>query len=120
MAMETAEAACVFCKIVRGDIGTEFVAESPAAVAFRDLSPQAPTHVLVVPREHLTGLRSLGPERAALGGELLQLAAEVARREGLFEGGYRVVINDGADAGQTVFHLHLHVLGGREIAALLA
>ena len=120
MGRGTFEPDCVFCNIVRGDFGTEFVAETPTAVAFRDLHPQAPTHLLVVPREHLAGLRSLGAARVALGGELLRLAAEVARHEGLHDGGYRVVINDGPDAGQTVFHLHLHVLGGKELAAPLA
>jgi histidine triad (HIT) family protein len=106
---------CVFCRIVRGEFGTEFVAESPAAVAFRDLHPQAPTHVLVVPRTHLAGLRDLEEHGLDLGAELLRLSVEVARREGLMDGGYRVLANDGADAGQTVFHLHFHVLGGRTL-----
>lgn len=117
---EGTSADCVFCKIVRGDFGTEFVAESDTAVAFRDLHPQAPIHVLVVPREHVPALRDLGEEGAALGGELLQFAAEVARREGLYEGGYRVLTNDGPDAGQTVFHLHFHLLGGRALREGLA
>ena len=113
--------ACVFCRIVRGDFGTEFVAESEQAVAFRDLHPQAPTHVLVVPRRHVSALRELTPSDAPLAAELLLLAAEVARREGLMDGGgYRVLINDGPDAGQTVFHLHLHVLGGRPLSVGLA
>ncbi len=111
---------CVFCRIVRGEFGTSFVAESEQAVAFRDLHPQAPTHVLVVPRRHLPALRDLGPNEAELAADLLRLAVEVARREGLMEGGYRVLTNDGPDAGQTVFHLHLHVLGGRPIQAPLA
>jgi len=106
---------CIFCKIIRGDFGTQFVAESGRAVAFRDIQPQAPTHLLVAPREHVPALRDLGPDDPSLAGELLGLAAEVARREGLHEGGYRVVINDGPDAGQTVFHLHLHVLGGKKL-----
>jgi histidine triad (HIT) family protein len=115
---ENDAADCVFCKIARGDFGTEFVAESSRAVAFRDLSPQAPTHVLVVPRQHIAGLRDLGAEGAELGGELLRLASEVARKEGLYERGYRVLTNDGLEAGQTVFHLHFHVLGGRTMHAL--
>ncbi len=111
---------CVFCRIVAGEFGTEFVAESAGAVAFRDLSPQAPTHVLVVPRRHVSALRDLGSEDGAFAGELLLLARQVAAQEGLLDGGYRVTINDGPDAGQTVFHLHLHVLGGRVLATPLA
>jgi len=114
MAQESS-ADCIFCRIVRGEFGTEFVAETPAAVAFRDLHPQAPTHVLVVPRRHVAALRELGPGDAALAGELLLLAAEVARREGLHDGGYRVLTNDGPDAGQTIFHLHFHLLGGKPL-----
>jgi histidine triad (HIT) family protein len=106
---------CIFCRIVRGEFGTEFVAETEHAVAFRDVQPQAPTHLLVVPRRHLAALREVGPEEAPLAGELLALAAAVAREAGLHDGGYRVVINDGPDAGQTVFHLHLHVLGGKKL-----
>ena len=111
---------CIFCRIANGELGVDFVAESERAVAFRDLQPQAPTHVLVAPRRHVAALRDLGPDDAALGGALLALAAEVARREGLLAGGYRVLTNDGADAGQTVFHLHFHVLGGRPLQASLA
>jgi histidine triad (HIT) family protein len=106
---------CIFCRVVRGDFGTEFVAESDNAVAFRDLHPQAPTHVLVVPRRHIPALRDVSAEDASVAAELLALAVEVARREGLHEGGYRVTTNDGLDAGQTVFHLHFHVLGGHRL-----
>lgn len=111
---------CVFCRIVRGDFGTDFVAESEQAVAFRDLHPQAPTHVLVVPRAHVASLRDVAPSNPALVGELMRLAVEVAEQEGLFDGGYRVLTNDGPDAGQTVFHLHLHLLGGRPLREGLA
>lgn len=106
---------CLFCRIVRGDLGTDFVAESEHGVAFRDRQPQAPTHVLVVPRRHLAGLRDLGPADAAITADLLALAVEVARRDGIVDGGYRVLTNDGPDAGQTVFHLHFHVLGGHQL-----
>ncbi|CAA9546874.1 MAG: Bis(5'-nucleosyl)-tetraphosphatase (asymmetrical) [uncultured Thermomicrobiales bacterium] len=110
---------CVFCRIVRGEFETAFVAESDLAVAFRDLHPQAPTHVLVVPRVHVVALRDLDDDALAAG--LLRLATEVARCEGLTEGGgFRVLTNDGPDAGQTVDHLHLHVLGGRPLPAPLA
>ncbi|HET7095356.1 MAG TPA: histidine triad nucleotide-binding protein [Thermomicrobiales bacterium] len=106
---------CIFCRIARGEMGTPFLAESERAVAFRDLQPQAPTHVLIVPKRHLSALRDLGPDDAALALDMLRLATDVARQEGLLDGGYRVVANDGADAGQTVFHLHLHVLGGQRL-----
>jgi len=108
---------CIFCKIVRGDFGTEFVAESDNAVAFRDISPMAPTHVLVVPKRHVSSLQDLLPGNSALAGELLELASTVARLEGVADSGYRVVTNDGADGGQTIFHLHFHVLGGRRLNA---
>ena len=108
--------ACIFCRIIRGEFGTDFVAETETAVAFQDIQPQAPTHLLVVPRRHVSALRELGPTGAPLGGELLGLAADVARQAGLHDGGYRVVVNDGPDAGQTVFHLHLHVLGGKKLS----
>jgi histidine triad (HIT) family protein len=108
---------CIFCRIVRGELGTPFVAESEHNVAFRDLAPQAPTHVLVVPRQHLASLQDAVPERADVVADALTLAAEIARQEGLLESGYRVITNDGPDAGQTVHHLHFHVLGGAKLQA---
>ncbi|HEY7030730.1 MAG TPA: HIT domain-containing protein [Thermomicrobiales bacterium] len=107
---------CVFCRIARGDFGTEFVAESESAVAFRDVHPQAPTHILVVPRRHIASLDDLGPGDRDLASNLLALAAQVAHQEGIVQSGYRVLTNNGADAGQTVFHLHFHVLGGRRLS----
>lgn len=115
MSARSAATDCIFCRIVNGEIATEFIAESDHAVAFRDLSPQAPSHLLVVPRRHLGGIRDVDAEDTSLSAELFALANEVARREGLLDGGFRVVINDGPDAGQTVFHLHLHVLGGHRL-----
>ncbi|MBX3069685.1 MAG: histidine triad nucleotide-binding protein [Thermomicrobiales bacterium] len=109
---------CVFCKIIRGDFGTEFVAESERAVAFRDIAPAAPVHVLVVPREHIEALHQL--EDASLGGELLALARQVALDAGLDDSGFRVITNNGSSAGQTVFHLHFHVIGGRTLSSSLA
>lgn len=110
---------CIFCRIARGEMGTPFVAESEHAVAFRDLSPQAPTHVLVAPRRHFSALRALVDANAEIMADVLALAVEVARREGLLDGdGYRVVTNDGLGAGQTVFHAHFHVLGGRQLASM--
>lgn len=104
---------CIFCAIVAGDIPADVVAQSDDWIAFRDLSPQAPTHVLVIPREHLASLNDLGAERRDLAGELLLAAREVAALEGLADDGYRVVANTHERAGQSVFHIHLHVLGGR-------
>lgn len=106
---------CIFCRIARGELGTPFVAESEHNVAFRDLAPQAPTHVLVVSREHLAALQDAVPERADIVADALTLAAAVARQEGLLSSGYRVITNDGPDAGQTVYHLHFHVLGGTKL-----
>lgn len=102
---------CLFCKIVRREIPATLVAETEDCIAFRDLHPQAPVHVLVIPREHVPSLNDATD--AAMVGRLSLLAAEIAKREGISEGGYRTVINTNADAGQTVFHIHLHLLGGR-------
>ena len=111
---------CIFCRIALGEIPAEIVAETPLSVAFRDLSPQAPTHVLVIPRRHVAALRDLGPDDAEMVVDLLLLAQTVAKREGILVGGYRVLTNDGPDAGQTVHHLHFHVLGGKPMTAPLA
>lgn len=104
---------CIFCRIVTGDLPATIVASNEYGVAFRDLHPQAPSHLLVVPRRHVASLAEAGD--AAELGELMLLAAQVARQEGLAERGYRVVANTGDDGGQTVHHLHLHVLGGRAL-----
>ena len=108
---------CIFCRIVRGDLGTSFVAESKHNVAFRDLAPQAPTHVLIAPRQHLNALQDALPEHADVVADAMILATEVAKQEGLLQSGYRVITNDGPDAGQTVHHLHFHVLGGGMLKA---
>ena len=105
---------CLFCRIVRGEIPSTQVGESAGAIAFHDVNPQAPTHVLVVPRAHVASLSAAGD--SAMLGEVLSLAASVARSEGLDADGYRVVINNGRNAGQAVDHLHLHVLGGRKLS----
>ena len=102
---------CLFCRIVRGEIPAKLVAHDEHSVAFRDINPQAPVHVLVVPREHVATLNDATD--ASVVGRLALMAAEIARSEGLAERGYRTVINTNADAGQTVFHIHLHLLGGR-------
>ena len=107
-------AECVFCQIVAGKLPATKVHETDDVVAFRDLHPQAPTHVLVIPKRHVAGLSSLEPEHAEVAGKVLLAVGEVARALGLTD--YRVAINNGAGAGQTVFHLHLHLLGGRPLS----
>lgn len=102
---------CIFCRIVSRDIPAPLLAENEHAVAFRDLDPQAPVHVLVIPRRHVVSLAE-ATDAAELASVML-LAAEVARSEGIAESGYRTVLNTGPNGGQSVFHLHAHVLGGR-------
>ncbi|MGH7539614.1 MAG: histidine triad nucleotide-binding protein [Gemmatimonadota bacterium] len=104
---------CVFCRIAEGSMDAERVAEGTEWLAFRDRDPRAPTHVLVVPREHVGSLNDLAAEERELAGTLLLACRDVAGQEGLAESGYRVVANTNADGGQSVPHLHFHVLGGR-------
>lgn len=106
---------CIFCKIARREIPAKIVFEDDEALAFEDIRPEAPTHLLVIPKRHFASLAEIAPEEEdsrALMGHLIAVAARLARERGI-EAGYRVVINNGAQAGQTVFHLHLHLLGGR-------
>jgi histidine triad (HIT) family protein len=103
----------IFGKIARGEIPADLVYEDDDVVAFRDLSPQAPTHILVIPRKPIPTLNDAAPEDAELIGKLFLAAARVARDAGIAERGYRTVVNCNAAAGQTVFHLHVHLLGGR-------
>lgn len=107
---------CIFCRIVRGEIPARRVFESESVVAFEDLNPQAPVHVLVIPRRHVESLADPGAADPALAGDLLAAAAEVARRKGVEPTGYRVVTNVGEDGGQSVGHLHLHLIGGRRLS----
>ena len=111
-----AEQTCIFCEIVAGGIPAAKIFEDERAVVFRDINPQAPTHALVIPRKHVASLNEAGEGEEALLGHLLLVAARVARDAGLADGGYRTVINTNADAGQTVFHIHVHLLGGRRLA----
>lgn len=106
---------CLFCRIQRGEIPATILHRDDRLVAFRDIAPQAPTHVLVIPREHIATLNDLEPGHAALVGEMHLLAAALARAEGIAEKGYRVLFNCGRDAGQAVYHIHLHLLGGRAL-----
>jgi histidine triad (HIT) family protein len=104
---------CLFCKIVAGDIPSSKVFEDDVCFAFNDISPQAPTHILIVPREHVESLDSADGSDKELLGHLMLIAAAIAREKGFADAGYRVVVNTNADGGQTVFHLHVHLLGGR-------
>ena len=104
---------CIFCKIVAGEIPANKIYEDEHALAFHDITPQAPTHVLIIPREHLESLNDAGKSDVALLGHLLWLAPKLANQVGIAENGFRTCINTGADGGQSVFHLHVHVMGGR-------
>ena len=103
---------CLFCRIARGEIPATIVAQNDDCVAFRDIDPKAPTHVLVIPREHVASLAEATDPATV--GKLALMAADIAKHEGL-DRGYRTVINTGPDAGQTVHHIHLHLLGGRQL-----
>ncbi|MDP9033807.1 MAG: histidine triad nucleotide-binding protein [Myxococcota bacterium] len=103
---------CLFCDIVAGKVGAEMLLQNDHVIAFRDIRPIAPAHALVIPREHMSGIGEVSPSQALTLGHLLLAARDVAGNLGL-SSGYRVVINQGRDAGQSVFHLHCHVLGGR-------
>mgnify|MGYP001805922459 CR=1 FL=1 len=105
----------LFSKIASGEIPAEILYQDAEVVAFRDISPQAPVHFLVIPRQPIPTLNAVQPEDSALLGKLFLVAAQVAAQEGIAESGYRTVVNCNAAAGQTVFHLHLHVLGGRPL-----
>ncbi len=104
---------CLFCKIVAGDIPAEIVYESESAIAFRDVNPQAPTHVLIIPRQHIATINDLDEGDEETVGHLYMAAKAIAAAEGLADDGYRVVMNCNEAAGQTVFHIHLHLMGGR-------
>jgi histidine triad (HIT) family protein len=105
---------CLFCRIVRREIPATVVTENEHFLAFRDVNPQAPVHILVIPKVHVGSLNDIGD--FAMVGKMAELATEIAEQEGIAQRGYRVVMNTNADGGQTVFHLHLHLLGGRSLA----
>ena len=110
---------CLFCKIAAGIIPSTKVYEDEQVYAFRDIAPQAPTHILVIPKAHISGMSEVNAENAALVGHCLAVAAQIAKAEGL-ENGYRIVSNCGDDASQTVHHLHFHILGGRKLSLEMA
>jgi histidine triad (HIT) family protein len=104
---------CIFCKMATGEIQPDVVLENDDILAFRDLNPQAPTHVLVIPKRHIATINDIGEEDAEMVGKLYLAAKQVAEMDGIADSGYRTVFNCNRDGGQEVFHLHLHVLGGR-------
>ena len=104
---------CLFCKIIERTIPASIVYEDERVLAFNDINPQAPTHVLVIPKRHISSLNDIGTEDDQILGELVRRAAAIAKERGLSPGGFRAVFNTNRDAGQTVFHVHLHLLGGR-------
>jgi len=104
---------CLFCRIIRKEIPASIVYEDERLLAFNDINPQAPLHALIVPKRHIDSLNALAPEDDALAGEMVRRAAAIARDKGFADRGFRTVFNTNAEAGQTVFHLHLHVLAGR-------
>ena len=106
---------CLFCKIVAGDIPTTLLMEQDDIVAFRDIRPQAPTHVIVIPKRHIATINDTSPDDAYLLGRILLAGKQVAQTEGLNETGYRFVFNINSGGGQTVYHIHLHVIGGRQM-----
>ncbi|MCD6061501.1 MAG: histidine triad nucleotide-binding protein [Moraxellaceae bacterium] len=107
---------CIFCKVANKEIPAKVVFENERLIAFHDLFPQAPTHVLVIPKAHFNTLNHVPPEQAPLLGELMSTATHIAKELGIDESGYRVVMNCNADGGQSVYHIHLHLLGGRHLA----
>ena len=107
---------CLFCKIVNNEVPCELVFENEYLLAFRDINPQAPTHILVIPRKHISTINELETEDAVLVGEILLTARNLAKVENIDQDGFRTVFNCNKDAGQTVFHIHLHLLGGRRFS----
>lgn len=106
---------CLFCRLAAGEIPATIVYEDERVLAFKDITPQAPTHILVIPRRHIGTLNDLTPGDDSLVGELTRRAAAIAKEQGLADRGYRVLFNCNADAGQTVFHIHMHLVGGRRL-----
>ncbi len=104
---------CLFCDIIRGDVRSDIAYQSESVVAFRDISPKAPVHILIVPRKHIETLLDMREEDKGLVGEICYVASQVAKEQKISQGGFRLVVNNGPGAGQSVYHLHFHLLGGR-------
>ena len=110
---------CIFCQIVAGKIPSEILYQDEEVIAFRDINPQAPIHVLIIPRKHIPSLAHLSETDSSLMAHMVSIANQLAKREGVFENGYRLVINCGKEGGQIVPHLHLHLLGGRSLSGAM-
>lgn len=106
---------CIFCKIVKGEIPAEIVYQDELVVAFKDIKPAAPTHFLIVPREHISSVSDADSSHQGILGQLMLAAKSIAKTYGITESGFRLVVNNGADAGQVVFHIHVHMLAGRAL-----
>ena len=111
------KADCIFCQIVAGEIPTDILYQDEEVIAFRDIHPIAPTHLLIIPKRHIPSLAHLSPEDLPLMGHLVNIANQLAKKEGISESGYRLVVNCGQEGGQLVPHLHMHLLGGRGLSA---
>jgi histidine triad (HIT) family protein len=109
---------CIFCKIINGEIPSASVYRDGQAYAFRDIAPAAPTHILIVPLQHINSVNAMTGDDEQIVGHLFNVARQIAAQEGLGERGYRLVVNTNAEAGQTVFHLHMHLLGGRQLTKM--
>jgi len=109
---------CIFCKIVAGEVPSSNVYEDDQVLAFRDINPEAPVHILAIPKKHIAGLKDVSPEDRALIGHIMTVLKEIARDEGIEDSGYRVLTNCGPDSGQIVDHLHFHLLGGRQLGKI--
>lgn len=106
---------CLFCKIIAGEIPSTKVYEDDLVFAFRDIDPQAPTHILIIPKHHISSINEVNDDNCAVVGHIFKVAAEIAKSEGIAEDGYRIVTNIGVNGGQTVDHMHYHMLGGRSL-----
>lgn len=110
---------CIFCRIVAGEIPADIVYQDKELIAFRDIHPQAPTHILIIPKSHIASMTDLTSKQQALMGQIILLAKELAEKEGISAGGYRLSVSCGADGGQLVPHIHFHLLGGRKLDDML-
>lgn len=111
---------CIFCKIVAGDIPSQQLHQDELVTAFRDISPQAPVHVLIIPNQHFASLAEMGDQQADVLGRIVQVAGQIAEQEGIADSGWRFISNVGPDGGQVVFHTHFHLLGGKSIGRMVA
>ncbi|HEY4686881.1 MAG TPA: histidine triad nucleotide-binding protein [Candidatus Subteraquimicrobiales bacterium] len=111
---------CIFCKIARKEIASDIIYEDQRVIAFRDVYPKAPVHVLVIPKEHHTSLKDFSPPNCETAGEIFSVAETVAQKEGIAPSGFRLILNQGKNAGQEVDHLHVHVLGGKPLGPMIS